>query len=66
MIQRLKHILQMIYGFILYWVVCMWIKGFADWLFDKCLADIGYYAMMLRDENKWHELPYGASGKLKD
>lgn len=57
--------MQMIYGFLLYWIVMKGLKGFSDWLFEKCLADIGYYAMMPRDENKWHELPYGAGGKLK-
>jgi len=60
---RVKHILQMIYGFILYWLVMKLLKGFADWLFNKCLADIGYFAMMLRDDCKWHQLPYGAGGK---
>lgn len=39
------------------------LKAFSDWLFHKCLSDIGYYAMMPIDENKWHELPYGAGGK---
>lgn len=60
---RLIHIIQMIYGFILYWVVLNGIKSFSDYLFEKCLPSIGYYAMMPRDENKWHELPYGAGGK---
>jgi hypothetical protein len=31
--------------------------------FEKSLGDIGYYVFMPRDENKWHELPYGAGGK---
>jgi hypothetical protein len=60
---RIKHIAQMIYGFLLYWIVLQGLKTFSDWLFHKCLPDIGYYAMMPRDENKWHELPYGAGGK---
>lgn len=53
----------MIYGWLLFWIVMNGLKAFSDWLFSKCLADIGYYAMMPRDENKWHELPYGAGGK---
>lgn len=63
--KRLQHIAQMIYGWLLFWIVMNGLKAFSDWLFSKCLADIGYYAMMPRDENKWHELPYGAGGKDK-
>lgn len=55
----------MIYGFLLYWIVMKALKGFSDWLFEKSLPHIGYYCFMPRDENKWHELPYGAGGKRK-
>jgi hypothetical protein len=61
--ERLIHIARMIYGCFLYYVLMLWAKTFIDWLFEKSLANIGYYAFIPTDENKWHELPYGAGGK---
>ena len=63
--EQIKHILQMIYGFLLYWLVMQGLKSFSDWLFEKCLADIGYYAMMPTGK-KWYQLPYGAGGKYNE
>ena len=59
---RLKHILQMIYGFTLYWILIKGLMPFSNWITEKFMYDIGYYVFSPSDET-WHKLPYSANGK---